>query len=786
MPTRPLTPVLHYLRRIEAEAHERRDTDRNLLARFVRDGDERAFATLLKRHGPLVFGVCRRVLRDRHAAEDAFQATFLLLVRKAASLRQPELLGNWLHGVAYRTALKARSRANRFAADALVGDIPAPAADDALWRDLRPVLDRAIDELPAKYRVPFVLCHLQGLTHRQAAQHLGCPEGTVATRLSRARQRLRTRLARHGLAVAVGAALGIGAGTLSAAPPALLVVSTLRIAAAFRLGPSSAVPATVAALTKGVGTAMLMTQIRLLLTVVALCATLVGGTALWALGAQDPQSAPPVPPTAPVAPVAPAPPLPPVPPGPKVKAFFGAALTGRQTGSSTIRTENFIVEAPSSRIAQVVADAAERLRKSEAIRWLGKELPQWPDPCKIKVSPGTGSAGATAFGFGAGPVLSRNMRLEGTLEQVLCSSLPHEITHTVLADHFRVQIPRWADEGAALQAEDAEEQERHQSLMREYGSLPIPLKKLLPMKDYPPNVMTLYAQGYSLTHFLLQRKDHKTFLAFVRQGMNRNDWDAAVKDHYGFDDVDALQKAWLATVLKTPPAAVDAGIVVNIVIIGNNTIPDERVRREIDTQIGLRYSAERVQKDADRLAATRLFRSVSVRTHTTDDGQVVVIYQVVEHAAPKGPGVAEMVIQAPPLFGRASIDATGRLVLRTPVSRYKQVTRYVARTSDNTVIPTTSFEMQVVEQVANLGLNDVTATDVAGKRIDAKTLAERLKKETAVLFAPGLDGLDPSYLSVIREGTIILTPRNVLPSLAPAAPPARGIPAPAPPESPQR
>ncbi len=186
MPKRTLAPVLQYLRQIDTDARAHRDSDADLLEQFVRGGNETAFATLLKRYGPMVFGVCRRVLRDRHEAEDAFQATFLLLVRKAASLRQPELLGNWLYGVAYRTALKARSLACRRAhAGDLGNNVAAPAADDVVWRDLRPVLDAAINGLPALYRIPFVLCHLQGMTNLQAAQRLGCPERTVATRLSR-------------------------------------------------------------------------------------------------------------------------------------------------------------------------------------------------------------------------------------------------------------------------------------------------------------------------------------------------------------------------------------------------------------------------------------------------------------------------------------------------------------------------------------------------------------------------------------------------------------------------
>src|SRR5205823_3540528 len=153
--------------------------------------DEAAFAALVRRHGPMVLGVCRRVLRDAHDAEDAFQATFLLLARKAAALRQPDRLGPWLHGVAHRTALKAKAAGvRRRQRERPLDDLPAAGGgDDLLWRDLRPVLDDAIGRLPAKYRVPVVLCYLEGRTNAEAARALGCPTGTVATRLARARQR---------------------------------------------------------------------------------------------------------------------------------------------------------------------------------------------------------------------------------------------------------------------------------------------------------------------------------------------------------------------------------------------------------------------------------------------------------------------------------------------------------------------------------------------------------------------------------------------------------------------
>src|SRR5262249_28781604 len=148
MPTGQLTPVLRYLVKISATAAGARLSDGQLLNQFVHNEDESAFATLVRRHGPMVLAVCRRVLRDVHEAEDAFQATFLLLVRKARSLRQPELLGSWLHGVAHRTALKARSLAcKRGARQRPMIDIPVADGNDANWRDVAPVLDEAIRQL---------------------------------------------------------------------------------------------------------------------------------------------------------------------------------------------------------------------------------------------------------------------------------------------------------------------------------------------------------------------------------------------------------------------------------------------------------------------------------------------------------------------------------------------------------------------------------------------------------------------------------------------------------------
>jgi RNA polymerase sigma factor (sigma-70 family) len=173
-------------------------TDRALLERFARGQDEAAFKTLVQRHGPMVLGVCRRILVCEQDAEDAFQATFLILVRRAGDIKDPELLGSWLYGVAYRTATKARARAarrrehERQAAPAML-TTDDPSADLA-WRELRTALDEELNRLPDKYRLPLILCYLEGLTNEEAARRLGWPAGSMSYRLARGRELLRERM----------------------------------------------------------------------------------------------------------------------------------------------------------------------------------------------------------------------------------------------------------------------------------------------------------------------------------------------------------------------------------------------------------------------------------------------------------------------------------------------------------------------------------------------------------------------------------------------------------------
>jgi RNA polymerase sigma-70 factor (ECF subfamily) len=172
-----------------------------LLERFTARREQAAFEALVRRHGPLVFGVCRRVLQHEQDAEDAFQAVFCLLARKASTLRRGTTVGGWLYAVAWRVARKAKTlQARRRMRESELPDVPAPDnTPEWLWRDLWPILDEEVNRLPERYRRPFVLCHLEGKSNEEVAAELRCALGTVSSRLTRARQRLRARLTRRGM-----------------------------------------------------------------------------------------------------------------------------------------------------------------------------------------------------------------------------------------------------------------------------------------------------------------------------------------------------------------------------------------------------------------------------------------------------------------------------------------------------------------------------------------------------------------------------------------------------------
>jgi RNA polymerase sigma factor (sigma-70 family) len=272
-------------------------SDAQLLERFLARRDEAAFEALVRRHGAMVLGVCRRVLKNSHDAEDAFQATFLVLVRRAASLSRRELLGNWLYGVAYRTSLEAHAAvARRRRKERQVSETsPRQTVEAEVWSDVQPLLDRELSRLPDKYRVPVVLCDLEGKTRREAARQLGLPEGTLSGRLTTARRLLAVRLTRHGLALSGGAlATALARNTASVGVPGPLVAATVKSATLVASGQATTavVSARVAALTDGVMKALLLTRLKMA-TAVLVLSTLVVGTGLLAhqaLGARQPES----------------------------------------------------------------------------------------------------------------------------------------------------------------------------------------------------------------------------------------------------------------------------------------------------------------------------------------------------------------------------------------------------------------------------------------------------------------------------------------------------------------
>ncbi len=251
-------------------------SDAKLLERFAAHREEVVFEEIVRRHGPMVWGVCRRVLRDHHDAEDAFQATFLVLARKGHAIARRELLAHWLHGVAYQTARKTRStRARRRMREAQVPDMPEPEAvsqqghdDQAEW------LDHALNGLPEKYRIPVVLCELEGKTHKEAASQLGWPIGTVSGRLSRARVMLARRLCGRGASASAGALAVLLARESSAAGmPTHLIGSTARAASLVAAGGAATgvVSTEVVALAQEAAKALLVGKVKkLVVTLLAL------------------------------------------------------------------------------------------------------------------------------------------------------------------------------------------------------------------------------------------------------------------------------------------------------------------------------------------------------------------------------------------------------------------------------------------------------------------------------------------------------------------------------------
>jgi hypothetical protein len=229
-----------------------------------------------------------------------------------------------------------------------------------------------------------------------------------------------------------------------------------------------------------------------------------------------------------------------------------------------VTTKNFVVHAPDARLAKEVGRLAEIYRKDLSLEWLGYEIPSWQDRCPIEVEIGMHAGGETSFAFvengtEKGVPISWQMRIFGPPERLLDAVLPHEITHTIFATHFGRPLPRWADEGACTTVEHQSEREKNHRMLIDFltskPSRGIPFNRMFVMRDYPRDILPLYAQGYSLAKFLISQKGRQHFIEYVGAGLENEQpghelecWNQATKEHYGFDNLSELQVQWLTWV----------------------------------------------------------------------------------------------------------------------------------------------------------------------------------------------------------------------------------------------
>jgi len=346
MATAQLGAVLRHLRRLAADPKAGEPSDGSLLQAFLGQNDQSAFESLLLRHGPMVLRVCRRTLGNTHDAEDAFQATFLVLARQAASIRKRESLASWLHGVAYRMATHAKRSATRRRGHESRISSPQPR-DPALvaaWQELQALFDEEIAGLPETLRTPFVFCCLENLSCAAAAQQLGVQEATVWKRLSRARNLLRERLTRRGVSLtAVLAAVAVGAGGASAALPRGLVGLTVEAVARIAAGQTftgGTLSGKVLALVERMNQTMLVNKCK---TAILLLCMAVLGTGLGMAVVRGRASAEPPVPAAPTSPET----------KPQVQASSPANEPRSETGTKTARLDSLGDPLPEGALARV-------------------------------------------------------------------------------------------------------------------------------------------------------------------------------------------------------------------------------------------------------------------------------------------------------------------------------------------------------------------------------------------------------------------------------------------------
>jgi RNA polymerase sigma factor (sigma-70 family) len=558
-------------------------SDADLLVRFVAGRDEAAFEELVRRHGPAVLRVCRRLVGPAQA-DDAFQAVFLVLACRAKAVRKAASVGSWLVGVAGRVARQMRQQLSRRQATSFGGQgetadpsQPPPDSHFAIT-ELAAALDEELTRLPDALRAPVVLCLVEGRTQEQAVAELGGSLRTLRRRLDRAKGLLRLRLERRGVVPAVVVAL-IGNMQNSTAVPPELVRCTVRGVFEFLAG-GFAVRSTPASIAKGVVANMTTFKAAVLVPVAAL--VLVGLGAVWAQDkpgknqldpfqqkpgdnwqGKDPKT-----------------------PGDNqhIEEYYRHLAELEIEKRKAHRTKNFLVYAPTPTMARALASEAEYQRELLAKQWFGKELPDWDEPCQIRYTETiTTPKGTSVISYGKQKdgwpgLVKSQILINDEFLPALTNELPRQVMRMVVNSYFGTVIPRWADEGMSIAAQpvnaQAEQDELCRNLLREGRGMR--LREFLPirprMNNAPKDIMTLSAaQGHSVVRFLIQQKvtvgapilkEHpqlarpfqsvsngqQQFVVFLLLGIEKNtaeSWNNAAKSVYGFESVDALEKAWL-------------------------------------------------------------------------------------------------------------------------------------------------------------------------------------------------------------------------------------------------
>ena len=542
--------------------------DAELLHLFLACRDEVAFGEIVRRHGPVVHRVCRRLV-DASLADDAFQATFLILATRANTVQRADSLGSWLIGVAGRVARQMRKvnqrRQHHEHTAASQMSVTLGADRQPELAELSRILDEELTQLPDHLRAPVVACWLHGCTQDEAARELGSSVRTIRRRLEQAKQRLQVRLQRRGVVPIMATSLISGAGVGTASVPTELVTKTVNFVFDFLAGGlATTLPA--ALIAQGVLMTMLTRKIPALLVGLA-----VGVTAIGVGVGQDagtkPTGLPETPPK--VAPLEFPHPTNEIPrPTPISMPKPKAEKPNSEVQYVSAKGSTFRVFATDKLWVRVIAAEAEYHWNAAIETWDRKPI-EVKKPIEIVfIQNEGGNPGGLKASFGASEI-GLKIELKGPLEHMLRVRLPHEILRCFLVCKFKTQLPMWVDHGVPATQDHVVVQiiydQKCRELLNEGKALR--LKVLLPMFEQPEktdNSNAGHTQGHSVARFLLSRKPltipepdksntldiYKVgLLRFIEKGMAK-DWNEASRDVYGYQTVEDLEAAWIAWVRK--------------------------------------------------------------------------------------------------------------------------------------------------------------------------------------------------------------------------------------------